>query len=138
MTSDAPKRLRLFAGPNGSGKTSLVRKLAKEFAADGLFQLHHFLNADDLFRQLQEGSGIRLDFLGRTLATDRRHSYVSSNSCTENRQMNVFSPRRTRSVSVCWPCSDTSHVKWREGSSTIQDRCLLLPRPVSDRGAAME
>ncbi|MGH7224301.1 MAG: hypothetical protein ACRELF_13805 [Gemmataceae bacterium] len=61
----------MFAGPNGSGKTSLVHKLAKDFAADGLFQLHHFLNADDLFRNLQEGSGIRLDFLGRTIEREQ-------------------------------------------------------------------
>jgi predicted ABC-type ATPase len=71
MNPDAPKRLRMFAGPNGSGKTSLVRKLAKDFTADGLFQLHHFLNADDLFRNLQEGAGVRLDFLGRTVEREQ-------------------------------------------------------------------
>jgi predicted ABC-type ATPase len=32
MTADLPRRLRMLAGPNGSGKTSLVRKLAKEFS----------------------------------------------------------------------------------------------------------
>lgn len=67
MTPDVPKRLRMFAGPNGSGKTSLVRKFAKDFSADGLFQLHHFLNADDFFRNLRNGTGIQLDFLGRTI-----------------------------------------------------------------------
>lgn len=71
MTPDVLKRLRMFAGPNGSGKTSLVRKLAKDFSADGLFQLHHFLNADDLFRQLHEGTGIRLDLLGRSIDVEQ-------------------------------------------------------------------
>ncbi|HTU20629.1 MAG TPA: hypothetical protein VMG10_21390 [Gemmataceae bacterium] len=71
MNPDASKRLRMFAGPNGSGKTSLVRKLAKDFAADGLFQLHHFLNADELFRNLQDGAGISLDFLGRTIEREQ-------------------------------------------------------------------
>jgi predicted ABC-type ATPase len=71
MTQDTPKRLRMFAGPNGSGKTSLVHKLARDFADDGLFQLHHFLNADDLYRDLQEGRGISLEFLGRTVTVEQ-------------------------------------------------------------------
>ncbi len=71
MTPETPKRLRMFAGPNGSGKTSLVRKLARDFSADGLFQLHYFINADDLFRDLQEGRGISLDFLGRAISVEQ-------------------------------------------------------------------
>lgn len=61
MTPDPPKRLRMFAGPNGSGKTSLVYKLAKEFSAQGLFQLHRFVNADDILRLLRSDQGILLD-----------------------------------------------------------------------------
>jgi predicted ABC-type ATPase len=61
----------MFAGPNGSGKTSLVRKLAKDFAPDGLFQLHHFLNADDISRDLQEGRGIALAFLGQPITVEQ-------------------------------------------------------------------
>lgn len=53
----------MFAGPNGSGKTSLVRKLAKEFSADGLFQLHRFLNADDMLSALNQGTGISFSAL---------------------------------------------------------------------------
>jgi hypothetical protein len=64
MTLDNPKRLRMFAVPNGSGKTSLVRKLARDFSPGGLFQLHHFINADDLFRDLQEGRGISVSVIG--------------------------------------------------------------------------
>jgi predicted ABC-type ATPase len=63
MSPTGPKRLRMFAGPNGSGKTRLTRQLAREFAADGLFQLHHYVNSDDLNRQLQQGQGIPVDFL---------------------------------------------------------------------------
>ena len=70
MTAENPKRLRMFAGPNGSGKTSLVQKLAKEFASNGLFQLHHFLNADDLLRDLREGKGASLECLGRTIGIE--------------------------------------------------------------------
>jgi hypothetical protein len=65
MSAETPKRLRMFAGPNESGKTSLVRKLAREFSPDGLFQLHNFINADDLDRDLHEGRGILLDFSER-------------------------------------------------------------------------
>jgi hypothetical protein len=64
------KRLRMFAGPNGSGKTSLAMKLAKEFSADGLFQLHTFVNADDLERALIAGRDIPLDFLGKTVTVN--------------------------------------------------------------------
>lgn len=71
MTPDTPKRLRMFAGPNGSGKTSLIRKLAREFSTEGLFQLHHFLNADDLYRDLQEGKGVSLEFLVRTVTIEQ-------------------------------------------------------------------
>jgi predicted ABC-type ATPase len=60
-----PRRLRMFAGPNGSGKTSLVRSLSKEFSPDGLFQLHYFLNADDLLSQIQSGIGVSLQMLRR-------------------------------------------------------------------------
>jgi predicted ABC-type ATPase len=70
MTPATTKRLRMFAGPNGSGKTSLVRKLARDFSADGLFQLHHFLNADDIFRDLQEGRGVALGPLGRGVTAE--------------------------------------------------------------------
>jgi predicted ABC-type ATPase len=73
MIPDVPKRLRMFAGPNGSGKTSLVRKLARDFSSDGLFPLHHFLNADDLYRHLQDGKGISLDLLGQPVSLERLH-----------------------------------------------------------------
>lgn len=53
----SPPRLRMFAGPNGSGKTSLARSLAKEYSPQGLFHLRYFLNADELLLQLQSGVG---------------------------------------------------------------------------------
>lgn len=71
MKPDTPKRLRMFAGPNGSGKTSLVRKLARDFSTDGLFHLYQFINADDFLRDLQEGRGILLDSLGQPVTVEQ-------------------------------------------------------------------
>jgi predicted ABC-type ATPase len=78
MSFDAHKRLRMFAGPNGSGKTCLVRKLAKELSADGLFQLRYFLNADDIFRNLHDGTGIDLEFLGKTIEVEQIRTALQS------------------------------------------------------------
>ena len=68
---DALKRLRMFAGPNGSGKTSLARQLAREFAPDGLFYLQRYINADDLLRDLQSGIGIRFDSYSLTITREQ-------------------------------------------------------------------
>jgi predicted ABC-type ATPase len=54
------RRVRMFAGPNGSGKTSLIRKLASEFSPHGLFSLHQYLNADDILAALNAGHSIPL------------------------------------------------------------------------------
>jgi predicted ABC-type ATPase len=66
---DAPKRLRMFAGPNGSGKTTLVHRLAKEFSPRGVFQLHQFVNADEILLDLHSGRGV--DFKQYGLAVTR-------------------------------------------------------------------
>lgn len=71
MSQANPKRVRMFAGPNGSGKTSLVHRLARDFSANGFFQLHQFINADNLFRDLHEGRGISLAFLGQDVAIEQ-------------------------------------------------------------------
>lgn len=74
MNADPPKRLRMFAGPNGSGKTTLVRRLAKEFSPSGFFQVHRFLNADEIFLTLREGRGIPLSLGGQVVSTDQLRS----------------------------------------------------------------
>ncbi len=44
------KRLRIFAGPNGSGKTSLKTYLESK----KLFSLHEYINPDDLLRDISK------------------------------------------------------------------------------------
>jgi predicted ABC-type ATPase len=61
-SASAIKRIRMFAGPNGSGKSSLADRLTRE----GLFPLYRFINADELFNALQDGSGVNLDFLDQS------------------------------------------------------------------------
>lgn len=78
MTPALP-RLRLFAGPNGSGKTSLVRSLAKEFRADGAFFLHRFINADDLLVEMRS-VGVELSRFGVTASKEEFENHLSSGS----------------------------------------------------------
>lgn len=70
MTEEGVRRLRMFAGPNGSGKTSLVRTLAREFSSEGLFYLRHYVNADDLLAGLLNGSGIPLGTVVPSISAD--------------------------------------------------------------------
>ena len=51
------KRLRIFAGPNGSGKTSLFDYLVTQ----GVFRKYYHINADELKQELSDG----LDFTNR-------------------------------------------------------------------------
>lgn len=51
-------RLRIFAGPNGSGKSTLIRRL------EGQFSFGHYLNADDLFKELSASHALDLEPFG--------------------------------------------------------------------------
>lgn len=46
----SPKRLRIFAGPNGSGKTILK----KELEEGKYFSLYEYFNPDDILRDIQD------------------------------------------------------------------------------------
>jgi predicted ABC-type ATPase len=70
MSTDAPKRLRMFAGPNGSGKSTIVRKFSKNFSPHGFFQLYSYINADDLLRNLEAGRGIQFADFGLSMTMD--------------------------------------------------------------------
>lgn len=61
----------MFAGPNGSGKTSLVERFSRERAANGLFHLNYFINADEIQDFLTSGTPIALDFLSNQVDGER-------------------------------------------------------------------
>lgn len=72
------KRLRMFAGPNGSGKSSLVRRYAREFSPNGVFSLGHYINADDLLRDLGSNE-IAVDTFGIEATWEQvRESLIST------------------------------------------------------------
>ncbi len=63
MSYTDPKRARMFAGPNGSGKTSLIRRLS----ASRKLQLYQYVNADDILRDLLSGNGFLLESLEKAV-----------------------------------------------------------------------
>jgi hypothetical protein len=73
MSTDTPKRMRMFAGPNGSGKSTIVRKFSKDFSPDGFFRLYSYINADDLLRDLQAGKGIQFADFGLSISLETLH-----------------------------------------------------------------
>ena len=100
------KRLRMFAGPNGSGKTSLVLKFAKEFSAGGLFYLHKFLNADHIFEDLHTGVGASLKFLPKTFSAEEiRGALIAGGRLSPDHpfleSMEIVGPRLTAPAIVC-------------------------------------
>lgn len=56
MAKPVHKRLRLFAGPNGSGKTTIVNAVRE----DNKIPLYIYVNADDIERKLKEAGKLLL------------------------------------------------------------------------------
>ena len=63
MSADAP-RLRMFAGPNGSGKTTVKGELP-----DRLFG--NYINPDDIEKTLRAGGALDLTSFGRNPSGSR-------------------------------------------------------------------
>lgn len=49
-------RLRIFAGPNGSGKSTVIEYVRKYKVEGKTIDFGYYINADDIARQLSEGS----------------------------------------------------------------------------------
>ncbi len=73
----AVKRLRVFAGPNGSGKTTIVNQLRNEIS------FGVYVNADDIERELREKGGISFNDY---------HLNISQNSIADFFRKSTFSP----------------------------------------------
>ncbi|CAN5834928.1 zeta toxin family protein [soil metagenome] len=58
MTKISPKRIRFFAGPNGSGKTTIINAVRKKKDV----RLGCYINADDIERRLIQSRKILLRF----------------------------------------------------------------------------
>jgi predicted ABC-type ATPase len=66
MNGQGVKRLRMFTGPNGSGRTTLIETLAREFSPSRVFSLHHYVNADKVYLALQD-KGLQFRDYGLTV-----------------------------------------------------------------------
>lgn len=79
MGKSKSKRLRIFAGPNGSGKTTIVKKFPKKIP------LGIFVNADDLEKLLKEDGYINLKSFGIRATTQEIREFINQNSITHKK-----------------------------------------------------
>jgi len=69
------KRLRVFAGPNGSGKTTILKLI------DDSFDLGYYINADDIEQELKQSGYIDLTNYGITnIVSTKFHEFYAGHS----------------------------------------------------------
>lgn len=79
------RRLRVFAGPNGSGKTTIFRQIAEKF------DIGYYVNADDLEVQLINTKKIELTPFGLTdLREDEFANFQNNHSILQTARQNGF------------------------------------------------
>lgn len=84
--SDATPRLRMFAGPNGSGKTTVKLGLQRPPEWFGIY-----INPDELERTIQVDRALSLEQFGLTATTDEIQSYFASSSLLQSRNLQAVS-----------------------------------------------
>lgn len=72
MAKSYSKRLRLFAGPNGSGKTTIIKNFPKKIP------LGVYVNADDIEKALKESGQIDLSQYKISAKTAELRDYIST------------------------------------------------------------
>ena len=68
----AQKRLRLFAGPNGSGKTTIINKIPDNI------NLGFLINADDIEAELRKNGYFNLKHHQLKLTTFELQNFISN------------------------------------------------------------
>ena len=66
--------MRVFAGPNGSGKTNLTRELQEKVS------LGIYVNADDIEQTLTQNQQLDLSTFGLELTTHQVHQYFAQST----------------------------------------------------------
>lgn len=75
------RRMRVFAGPNGSGKTTYLKRLL----GDNKVNLGYYVNADDLETTLKNGDGIHFNDYGLKITEASVQQYF---------KQSIFSPQK--------------------------------------------
>ena len=88
--SDAVPRLRMFAGPNGSGKTTVKLNLGKPPEWFGIY-----INPDDLEKSIREAGFLSLAPFGLTATTDDVRGYFAGSEFLKAQQLHVGAERIT-------------------------------------------
>ncbi|MCA0350199.1 MAG: AAA family ATPase [Bacteroidetes bacterium] len=79
------KRLRIFAGPNGSGKTTILKKLTQEIP------FGVYVNADDIEKSLRQTNSLIFDFYQIIVDEDEIKTFFKQSQ---------FSPKKTNNSTL--------------------------------------
>jgi predicted ABC-type ATPase len=82
---DQPK-LRIIAGPNGSGKTTFLQDVKK----NGYFYLHNYINADDIQKELDETKMYSLNRYTFVTTKEQFDAFVSNSTFSEKIEESIF------------------------------------------------
>jgi len=103
------KRLRVFAGPNGSGKTTILKKLASEIP------FGVYVNADDIEKNLKETNALLFDSFQINIEEDQIQTFFKQSQ---------FAPIK-RNEPDLWKCfkikNNTLHVSCKIDSYIAAD-----------------
>jgi predicted ABC-type ATPase len=72
------KRLRIFAGPNGSGKTTFIQNFY--FPSDPSIKLGAYVNADDIEQALTQSHKLPLNDFGLSFDTQQLQNYLKQST----------------------------------------------------------
>lgn len=80
-----PPRMRMFAGPNGSGKTTVKNGLARPQPWFG-----SYINPDEIEREIRETGSLSLDQFDLTASSDQIRSWLANSSLLQRTRLGAF------------------------------------------------